>query len=101
MIHAREDYNRIQDPAADDPTLLREGSTAIGENEPVFLLRAQDENFREMLEHYAYLLERNAIRRKQQPPEKMIRITWAHADYAEVWQNAHGCKIPDIPEEGV
>lgn len=32
MIHAREDYNRIQDP---------EGK--IPDDEPVFLLRAQDE----------------------------------------------------------
>lgn len=31
MIHAREDYNRIQDPA-----------NKIPQDEPVFLLRAQD-----------------------------------------------------------
>ena len=32
MIHARDDYNRIQDPAGKIPA-----------DEPVFLLRAQDE----------------------------------------------------------
>lgn len=31
MIHAREDYNRIQDPAGKIP-----------EDEPVFIIRAQD-----------------------------------------------------------
>ena len=31
MIHAREDYNRIQDP-----------ENKIGEDEPVFLIRAKD-----------------------------------------------------------
>lgn len=43
MIHARSDYNRIQDPAVDDPSLLSEGSTPIGVDEPVFLLRAKDQ----------------------------------------------------------
>ena len=42
MIHARSDYDRIQDPAVNDPSLLSEGSTPIGEDEPVFLIRAKD-----------------------------------------------------------
>lgn len=37
MIHARPDYNRFQDPAIDDPSLLGEGSTPIRVDEPVML----------------------------------------------------------------
>lgn len=42
MIHARTDYDRIQDPALHDASLLSEGSTPFGEDEPVFLIRAKD-----------------------------------------------------------
>lgn len=41
MIHAREDYNRIQDP-----------SGLIPENEPVMLFRAQDKHFDRVLRFY-------------------------------------------------
>ena len=44
MIHAREDYNRIQDPAG-----------KIGENEPVFLIRAQDASAPAAVEAWAKL----------------------------------------------
>ena len=46
MIHAREDYNRIQDPAG-----------KIGEDEPVFLLRAKDSLAPAMVENWASALQ--------------------------------------------
>lgn len=42
MKHARDDYNRIQDPAG-----------LIPDDEPVFLLRAQDKHAAETLRWYA------------------------------------------------
>ena len=47
MIHAREDYNRIQDPAG-----------LIPEDEPVFLLRAQDQLACMAVAYYAELCKR-------------------------------------------
>ena len=47
MIHARDDYNRIQDPANKIPLL-----------EPVFLLRGQDVHAAECVEHWALCNER-------------------------------------------
>ena len=44
MLHARNDYNRIQDPLNEIP-----------EDEPVFLLRAQDQVAAEVVRYWAYL----------------------------------------------
>jgi hypothetical protein len=44
MLHARKDYNRIQDP-----------DNKIPEDEPVFLLRAQDQVAAEAVRHWAVL----------------------------------------------
>ena len=44
MLHARKDYNRIQDP-----------ENKIPEDEPVFLLRAQDQVAAEVVRYWAYL----------------------------------------------
>lgn len=46
MLHARKDYNRIQDP-----------ENKIPEDEPVFLLRAQDQVAAEVVRYWAYLHE--------------------------------------------
>jgi len=46
MKHAREDYNRIQDP-----------ENKIPEDEPVMLFRAQDRHFVSVLKNYQLLLE--------------------------------------------
>jgi len=48
MIHAREDYNRIQDP-----------ENKIPKNEPVFLLRGQDKFDPELLLRWASKLRLN------------------------------------------
>lgn len=47
MKHARDDYNRIQDPAG-----------LIPADEPVFLLRAQDKHAAEAVSYYAWLVRR-------------------------------------------
>lgn len=49
MKHAREDYNRFQDPALSDSSLLGKGGTPILKDEPVFLLRAQDKHASKLL----------------------------------------------------
>jgi len=58
MLHARPDYNRIQDPAVEDSSLLSPGSTPIGENEPVFILRAQDITAAAIVREWAALNEK-------------------------------------------
>jgi hypothetical protein len=75
MIHAREDYNRIQDPANKIPLL-----------EPVFLLRAQDRLAAECVEVWAEL---NSINGGD--PE-LIRLAREHAQKMRDW---HTHKIAD------
>ena len=93
MIHARNDYNRIQDPAVNDPSLLSEGSTPIGEDEPVFLIRARDllgpETVRAWADAYVKL---GAL---CDPVTHQAVIEWA--DRMEEWQNENECKAPDTP----
>lgn len=81
MKHAREDYNRIQDP---------EGK--IGEDEPVFLVRAKD-----MLAPIAVRAWAQACRNEGNKVMGDIASEWANK--MEDWQNLHGCKRPDLPKE--
>lgn len=90
MIHAREDYNRFQDPALDDPTLLGEGCVPIGKDEPVILFRASDENFIPILQEY-----RNRTWDTARPIADKIN---EHIDRARRWQAEHGTKTPDLPK---
>jgi hypothetical protein len=92
MIHARKDYQRIQDPSLTDPSLLGEGSTPIGEDEPVFLLRAKDKFFVQMLIHYWQMLYK-----ADNLPDEMRRAIGNHIALAEEWQYEHGTKTPDMP----
>lgn len=55
MRHAREDYNRFQDPAQKDASLLWVGCTPIAEDEPVFLIRAQDISAPDVVAFWAML----------------------------------------------
>ena len=80
MKHAREDYNRIQDP---------EG--LIPEDEPVFLLRGQDELAPGILIRWAEeLLSRGG------DPE-MAQMVADHANEMITWQETHHRKLPDLP----
>jgi hypothetical protein len=70
MKHARDDYNRIQDPAKKIP-----------EEEPVFLLRAQDELASLAVDYWADLMESNGG-----DPE-LIRLAREHAAKMAAWPN--------------
>lgn len=78
MIHAREDYNRIQDPAGKIPA-----------DEPVFLLRAQDQLACMAVAYYASLCD-------QAQATEVAAKAWAHADLMAAWPTK---KTPDIPQE--
>ena len=93
MLHARSDYNRIQDPAVNDPSLLSEGSTPIAADEPVFLVRASDQAFKETL--LAWI----AAHRNAGGCPMMAEAVEAWIDKAIAWQSDnHRCKIADAPE---
>lgn len=79
MIHAREDYNRIQDSTG-----------KIAEDEPVFLIRAKDRVSAPALRAWAEL---NNVAGGD--PE-LSRLTYAHADAMEAWQVLHGRKPADL-----
>lgn len=91
MLHARTDYQRIQDPAVTDPTMLGEGSTPIAPDEPVMLFRGQDRLAPLVLIHYAELL--TAAGKKD-----MAETVTRHAIRMTDWQHANGSKTPDMPE---
>lgn len=95
MIHARDDYNRFQDPALDNPSLLAPGSSPIAADEPVFLLRAHDRHFVSMLEHYARLVD-NDENVSLGDSAVFHTLLFRHAELAKAWQSAHGCKSPDL-----
>lgn len=79
MIHARADYNRIQDP-----------SGKIGEDEPVFLLRAKDSLAPGILMMWATeLINRGG-------DKKMAKMVTDHAVKMVEWQEKNGCKLPDL-----
>lgn len=82
MKHAREDYNRIQDPDGKIPA-----------DEPVFLLRGQDIAAPGTLRDYA-----NRAGAAGASPELIEKVR-AHADLMERWQEDNGFKIPDLPHE--
>lgn len=80
MKHAREDYNRIQDPLG-----------LIPEDEPVFLLRGQDVFAPKLLRNWAHeLLGRGG-------DAKMAEMVMQHATDMEEWQRTEKGKIPDLP----
>lgn len=79
MKHAREDYNRIQDPAG-----------LIGEDEPVFLLRAKDKTAPTIVRRWA-LEQMN-----QGSNDPCIDVAIRHAMVMEAWQKVNGCKLADL-----
>ena len=80
MKHPRKDYDRIQDPAG-----------LIGEDEPVFLLRAKD--VLAPLTVMAWVKE--AMRNNIDP----VTIAMATDQAARMlqWQKHHGRDFPDVP----
>ena len=80
MRHAREDYNRIQDPAG-----------LIPEDEPVFLIRGQDAVAPEAVEAWANLAETAGA------DQNIVEAARAQAKEMQHWGYKHGDKIPDLP----
>jgi hypothetical protein len=78
MIHAREDYNRFQDP-----------ENKIGQDEPVMLFRAHDIHFIGVLTSYASLLEENGN-------TEVANAVREHIELASDWRKKHGVKEPDL-----
>jgi hypothetical protein len=78
MIHARDDYNRIQDPANKIPLL-----------EPVFLLRAQDKLAADCVEYWAEINEKNG----GDPA-----LTGAAREHAHKMRKWPVRKMPDAPQ---
>lgn len=92
MIHARQDYNRIQDPALHDSSLLAEGTSPFAADEPVFILRAKDVTAPETLRYWASL----------QPVQSLSAgLALEQADRMEGWQRVNDCKYADLPGETV
>lgn len=79
MKHAREDYNRIQDPAGKIP-----------EDEPVFLIRARDTYGPETVREWVTM----QINDPDHDP-KLIKLVEDHVKLMDAWQATHGCKVPD------
>jgi hypothetical protein len=81
MIHARKDYDeRIQDSA-----------NLIPADEPVFLLRGQDEFGGDVAEYWA-----NLYAYKYGSESPVAKAVFAHADKMKDWPVK---KQPDTPEE--
>lgn len=91
MIHARDDYNRIQDPGVENPSLLPKGATPIAEDEPVFLIRAQDRLSVEALEYYAFLAGRAGL-------HEIAAATLDQVHRIRLWQVDNPSKLPDLRE---
>lgn len=95
MIHARSDYNRIQDPALNDPSLLSPGSRPIAADEPVFLVRASDANFEETVLAWAEAQDRI------DDSADMSETARKHVLLAKNWQHVNGVKTADAPIEAL
>jgi hypothetical protein len=80
MLHARKDYNRIQDP-------LNAKDKGIPKDEPVFLLRAQDIFFIPMLTLYAELASAAGC------DSRLIQSVIVHRELARLWPHR---KRPDL-----
>lgn len=80
MLHARNDYNRIQDPAL-----------KIGKDEPVFLARAKDKHFIPLLEAYLYL-----VTSEEHYDTGIVMAIREHIERARRWQRGNVVHSPDM-----
>lgn len=83
MKHARPDYDRIQDP-----------EHIIPEDEPVFLLRAQDKFAVAAVRHYADSIAADTLAPSASQDISKLARQWA--DTMEDYAREHG-KYPDMP----
>lgn len=80
MKHARKDYDRIQDPAG-----------LIGEDEPVFLLRAKDHLAPAVIRFWATTAMLQGV------DVKTVQMALGQARRMELWRLTHDSKLPDVP----
>jgi hypothetical protein len=80
MKHAREDYNRIQDPAG-----------LIPDDEPVFLLRAKDKTAPNIVREWARQHRQNG------GAWDVCENAIGQAARMEAWQLEHGAQLADVP----
>lgn len=80
MKHAREDYNRIQDP-----------ENIIPEDEPVFLLRGKDVCAPATVRFWANKA------REEGANWNIVDAAMSQADKMEKWQEEKEKQIPDMP----
>lgn len=92
MIHARKDYDRIQDPGLADPSLISSGSSPIAEDEPVFIVRAKDISAPETVRAWARLNLDN------HGDPALSGLAFRHALLMEQWQAQNGSKTADAPD---
>lgn len=84
MKHARSDYDEIQDPRGKIP-----------EDEPVFLIRAQDTVGAMTVMQWAdWASDRGA-------DPKLVAAVREHARSMESWAREHGHKVPDAPSSAL
>ena len=74
MKHAGKDYDRIQDP-----------ENKIPQDEPVFLVRAQDPLASEVMRFWADRHREEASKQEGDDADRMALIVEKHADLADVW----------------
>ena len=82
MKHARSDYDRIQDPDGEIP-----------EDEPVFMLRAQDIVAPQVVEIWAMAAHNAGA------ADDIVQHAYEHAGLMRKWQQEHGSKVPDMPSQ--
>lgn len=81
MRHARADYqSRIQDSAG-----------LIPANEPVFLIRGQDQAAIPAAEAWCTEAERLGA------DPAIVLLVREHIERVRAWQDRHGSKVPDLP----
>lgn len=87
MKHARRDYDRIQDPGyTDHKGILHK----IPDDEPVFLIRAQDICAIPMLRYYVHKAYEMGAK------SNIIDSVAYQIMVIEEWQKTHATKIPDM-----
>jgi hypothetical protein len=86
MKHAREDYNRIQDP-----------ENKIPQDEPVFLLRGQDIFAPNLVEAWGRkMIEAGGGEKRFKQRTEMGKSAIKHAKAMRTWQLRNGFKFPDL-----
>jgi len=81
MIHARDDYNRIQDP-----------DNLIPEDEPVFLIRAKDILGPSAVQAWVNLARACRV------DGAMVEAAEKQAQRMRDYQKQNGSQIPDMPK---